>query len=93
MRQRRRGEFSDETKEYLRKREGFSCQRCGRPGRTEVHHKIPLHIGNEKRVPVTLLSSVSNGEILCASCHREADCEVKDWDEVILQLFGVRMKQ
>ena len=36
------------------------CQRCGRPGRLEVHHPIPLSEGGTHAQPL---------EVVCRDCH------------------------
>ena len=43
---------------------GWRCERCGRPGRLEVHHKQPLHLGG---APYAL----DNLVVLCRACHIE----------------------
>lgn len=47
-------------------RDDWKCQRCGRRGRMEVHHKVALADGGE---PYEL----SNLETLCRSCHIEQE--------------------
>lgn len=49
-------------------RDGRRCQRCGRPGRLEVHHRRPLWRGGAPYEP-------DNLESLCRACHfiREPD--------------------
>ena len=40
----------------------WRCQRCGRPGRLEVHHRTPLERGGAPFDP-------GNLEVLCRGCH------------------------
>ena len=44
------------------KRANYECERCGRVGRLEVHHKEPLAKGG---APYDL----RNLEVLCRPCH------------------------
>ena len=52
--------------ERVRRREleraGWRCERCGRPGALEVHHKTPLHKGGDPW-------SAYNLTVLCRACH------------------------
>ena len=43
-------------------RDGWRCQVCGRAGRLEVDHRIPLHKGGEAL-------DLDNLQTLCAGCH------------------------
>ena len=42
-------------------RSGFRCERCGQPGRLEVHHKIRIADGGA--------DELDNLECLCRRCH------------------------
>ena len=44
-------------------RDGYRCVRCSRPGRLEIHHKIPVKIARE------LAFKLSNLQTLCRPCH------------------------
>ena len=54
--------------EHLRRRildrDGWRCQRCGRPGRLEVHHVRPLFAGGT--------DDPANLETRCRTCHLSA---------------------
>ena len=41
---------------------GRKCQRCGRSGRLEVHHKVKVSKGGAKYDPANL-------EVICRACH------------------------
>lgn len=43
-------------------RDGRRCQRCGAPGRLEVHHRTPLGAGGDP-------FDVANLQSLCRKCH------------------------
>ena len=43
-------------------RAGWRCERCGKPGRLECHHKNPIAKGGDWFNP-------DNLEILCRPCH------------------------
>lgn len=45
-------------------RDGGRCTQCGRPGRLEVHHLVPLKDGGE--------NTQENLTTLCRSCHISA---------------------
>ena len=50
------------VRKAMKNRAGWRCQRCGRPGRLEVHHKTPLERGGAPFDP-------DNLECLCRTCH------------------------
>ena len=63
---------------------GFRCDRCGKAGRLEVHHRRPLHRGGT--------NDPDNLETLCRSCHvghHKAEREARlspaerDWKRLI----------
>ena len=64
-------------------RDGWVCQHCGKNGRMEVDHKIPLDVAPDK------MWEMSNLQSLCTSCHweksqaertgRKPDPEVAKW--------------
>ena len=43
-------------------RDGWRCKKCGRPGRLEVHHIVPLHQGGAGY-------DLDNLEAMCRGCH------------------------
>ena len=43
-------------------RDGYRCRTCGKAGRLEVHHVLPIHLGGE---PFRL----SNLKSICRDCH------------------------
>ena len=43
-------------------RDGWRCRRCGRAGRLECHHVVPLERGGEAY-------DLGNLETLCRPCH------------------------
>ena len=45
-------------------RDGWRCVKCGRPGRLECDHKIPLDQGGDPWNPANL-------QTLCRGCHIE----------------------
>jgi len=46
----------------------YRCERCERQGSLQVHHRHYRTLGNERAEDV---------EVLCYSCHRQADKERK----------------
>ena len=44
------------------KRDGYRCQSCGRAGRLECDHVVPLHHGGERY-------ALANLQSLCRGCH------------------------
>ena len=42
-------------------RDGWRCQACGKPGRLEVDHILPLHLGGT--------NDLGNLQALCRGCH------------------------
>lgn len=59
--------FTAETKETIRKRQGYCCAECGKKGHTEVHHKVPQAMGGS--------DEMVNGVALCPQDHDK-------WDEL-----------
>ena len=43
-------------------RDGWRCRKCGKPGRLEVDHIVPLHKGCDPWAR-------DNLQVLCRSCH------------------------
>ena len=41
---------------------GYKCERCGRGGRLEVHHRIPISKGGKRY-------DRENLEVICRQCH------------------------
>ena len=46
----------------IKHRDGWRCRICGRAGKLEADHIVPLHRGGEAY-------SLANGQTLCRSCH------------------------
>ena len=72
-------------------RAGWRCEQCGRAGRLEVDHRVPLHLGG---APYDL----GNLQALCRGCHfaktgREnaernpPKAEVAAWRELVTELL------
>ena len=69
-------------------RDGWRCVRCGRAGRLEVDHAIPMAAGGDPW-------SESNLQALCRGCHfrktarenrKEPSPEVAAWSELVREL-------
>lgn len=58
-----------DCRESYAKSKGWVCERCGRPGSFEVHHKILLTPENINDPSVT--TNWDNLCLLCWSCHRQ----------------------
>ena len=72
------------------RRDGYRCRACGRPGRLECDHVVPLRQGGP-------LLHVDNLQTLCRSCHiektrsenRRAPTETEEeWVELVRELSG-----
>ena len=46
------------------KRDGYRCRECGRAGRLECDHTVPLHHGGARY-------ALDNLQTLCRNCHVE----------------------
>ena len=61
-------------------RDGYRCRECGKPGRLEVHHRVPLARGGAALDPDNLLT-------LCACCHKrqhtDPDPERRAWRDYL----------
>ena len=56
------GAHWERTRQRALERAGRRCERCGRPGRLEVHHKTALEDGGAPYAP-------DNLRVLCRDCH------------------------
>ena len=71
------------------RRDGYRCRKCGRPGRLECDHVIPLRAGGDPW-------DLSNLQTLCRGCHiektaaesREADPAREAWRALVAELAG-----
>ena len=48
----------------IKHRDNWRCRSCGKAGRLEADHIVPLHRGGSAY-------SMTNGQTLCRSCHIE----------------------
>ena len=64
-------------------RDSFRCAKCGKAGRLEAHHVIPLDKGGAPFDP-------ENAESLCRDCHikehNPPDPEREAWRELVREL-------
>ena len=72
-----------ELRGVVRERDSWRCRECGRAGRLEVHHKIPLKDGGS--------NALENLLTLCVGCHKAAhkrpvSTERAEWDRLAAQL-------
>ena len=64
-------------------RDGWRCRECGKAGRLEVHHVIPLKDGGT--------NDENNVKTLCVGCHLDAHrkptpASVQEWDAMVAEL-------
>jgi len=59
--------ISDQDRQYILKKYGYRCARCGSPSNLELDHIIPLSRGGA--------TSVRNLQVLCRSCNRKKGIE------------------
>ena len=55
------GRRSDRLARAAKARDGWRCTACGRPGKLEAHHEVPLSDGGA--------DSLDNLATLCRGCH------------------------
>ena len=69
-------------------RDGWRCRRCGKAGRLEVDHVVPMAVGGDPWEPANL-------QALCRGCHsaktraenpRPLDPEVEAWRVLVAEL-------
>lgn len=65
---------------------GWRCEKCGKAGKIEVHHKRPLEKGGAAFDP-------ENCEVLCAPCHiarhkKPPAPGVAAWRELVRDILG-----
>jgi hypothetical protein len=69
-------EFNDELKERIRKRDGYTCQECGKTQK-ELDRKLDVHhIDYDKQN-----NNEDNLISLCSSCHMKTNYNREDWIE------------
>ncbi|MDD9984850.1 MAG: HNH endonuclease [Spirochaetaceae bacterium] len=66
-------------------RDAWTCRRCGRPGRMEVHHKVPIGRGGEP-------FDQNNLEAVCRTCHIDlhrppVTAEQQEWRDLAEELI------
>jgi len=66
-------------------RDGYRCRQCGRAGRLEVDHRVPLHRGGA-------VYDLANLQSLCRTCHvaksrRERKRPPTAWDRLVAELL------
>ena len=70
---------------HVLRRDGFRCRRCGRAGRLEVHHQVPIEAGGAPYDDANCIT-------LCRGCHirhhqaeREANLppDVREWRSLL----------
>ena len=72
---RRGGARWDRARRAAKERDGWRCRLCGRAGRLEVDHVLPLHKGGPEFDP-------ANMQTLCRACHvnkTNVENGVKPW--------------
>ena len=66
-------------------RDEARCTICGKIGRAEVHHKVPLHKGGS--------NALDNLTTLCRACHidlhrpKQADLYPPEWGSLVKELL------
>ena len=68
-------------------RDGWQCQKCGKVGRLEVDHRVPLDIAPDR------MYDLDNLQSLCRGCHfdktrgerrgKETPPEVQEWRDYL----------
>lgn len=64
---------------------GHKCQRCGGPGKLEVHHKVSILVGGDP-------FDRGNLEVLCRRCHERTHKAKtpgrEDWFTLLEDSYG-----
>lgn len=86
--------FSNETKRQALERAKFRCESCGKRGRLEIHHILPIYIATQvyQELPHAVLSVVENAACLCPDCHNkehQGDWVNRDYSMQASVLFGM----
>ena len=79
------------TRAEVLERDGWRCRACGRAGRLEVDHAVPIQAGG----PVW---EMGNLQALCRACHfsktsaenrarKTVPAEVQAWDNFVIDQF------
>ena len=84
MRNRRRGRWWDLRRREILERDGYRCRECGRPGRLEVDHVVPLKAGGS--------DDHDNLRALCKDCHlarhrKPVGPKVRAWRGLVRELL------
>lgn len=86
--------FSTETKRQALERANYSCENCGKTGRLEIHHILPIYIATQvyKDLPHVALSVLENALVLCTNCHNkehDRDWYLRDYSTQAMILYGM----
>lgn len=86
--------FSNETKRQALERAKFRCESCGKRGRLEIHHILPIYIATQvyQELPHAALSVLENAACLCPDCHNkehQGDWVNRDYSGQASVLFGM----
>jgi len=86
--------FSPETKRQALERANYSCENCGKRGRLEIHHILPIYIATQvyKDLPHAALSVLENAMVLCPPCHckeHDRDWWLRDYSSQAMILYGM----
>jgi 5-methylcytosine-specific restriction protein A len=72
-----RGKRWDVVRFEAKRRDGFKCVECGKRGRLEVHHVLPV------RTHPQLAFDMSNVKTLCVPCHARHTRIENGWQEFV----------
>lgn len=86
--------FSNETKRQALERANYQCENCGRRGKLEIHHILPIYIATQvyQDLPHVALSVIENALCLCPDCHNkehDRDWYKKDYSAQAMVLYGM----
>ncbi len=79
----KRGKFSDKTRQEIVERDEGLCRVCRKPA-GQIHHVQPKGSGKGRGV-------FTNGMLTCASCHAEIhkhNDKLKFWINVFTEIYG-----
>jgi 5-methylcytosine-specific restriction endonuclease McrA len=72
--------FGTKAKEYIFKKYGKKCLKCGSEEDIQIDHIIPVRYGFAKKIPLEIINNVDNLQVLCRSCNcRRSPDTIEDY--------------
>lgn len=61
--------FGNKAKDYIFKKYGMKCLKCGSEENIQIDHIIPVWYGFNRKIELKQINNVDNLQVLCRSCN------------------------